>query len=137
MAKVVVEALHLRDGKDYDLLAYCVMPNHVHLVCTVQRNDIPLYKILQSLKRHTARQSNQLLNREGAFWHAESYDHVIRNGEELERTLWYVLFNPVKAGLVHSWEGWQWSYYKAELLGGSNLRSENPIARACELRGDA
>ena len=116
VAKIVVEALHFRDCKDYDLLTYCVMPNHVHLVCTVQRNDIPLYKILQSLKRHTGRQSNQFLNREGAFWHAESYDHVIRNGEELERTLWYVLFNPVKAGLVHSWEDWQWTYCKEGLL---------------------
>ncbi len=46
----------------------------------------------------------------------ESYDHVIRTADELERTIQYVLNNPVKAGLVASWEEWPWSYIKPGLL---------------------
>ena len=46
-----------------------------------------------------------------------NYDRVIRNGEELERTLWYVMFNPVKTRLVREWNQWPWSYLKPDLLG--------------------
>ena len=65
-----------------------------------------LPKIMQSLKRHTARQANLILGRKGSFWQDESYDHVIRNNEEYIRTVNYVLENPVKGGLVSKWEEW-------------------------------
>jgi len=114
IAPIVVEALHYRDERVYDLVTFCVMPNHVHLVCTpLQREDgtyHALYRILQSLKRHTARQSNKILQRQGAFWQAESYDHVARDADELMRIIWYVINNPVKAGLVSDWEAWPWTY---------------------------
>ena len=67
---------------------------------------------MQSLKRHTARQANRILGREGAFWQDESYDRVIRDNEEHARIINYVLENPVKAGLVSKWEEWQWTYCK-------------------------
>jgi putative transposase len=90
------------------------MPNHVHLVIAdnVKRSDASLYRILQQLKSYTAVQANKLLNRGGAFWQHESYDHVVRDGEELERIVRYVLNNPVKAGLVEDWQNWNWSYCK-------------------------
>jgi hypothetical protein len=44
-----------------------------------------LPKIRQSLKRHTARQSNLILGRLGAFWQDESYDHIVCDEKELER----------------------------------------------------
>ena len=127
IADLVAGAIHYRDTKEFDLLAFTIMPNHVHLVYSTvgrnniptnvgSRNNIPTYKILQSLKRHTARKANLILHRGGAFWQEESYDHVIRDGEELERTIWYVLNNPVKAGLVESWEQWQWTYVKRGMV---------------------
>lgn len=112
VASVISDAMHLRDATQYDLLAYCIMPNHVHMVFAVERNDISLYRILQSLKRHTALQANRILNRSGVFWQHESYDHVVRKGDELTRIIRYVLDNPVQAGLVDSWEKWPWTYYK-------------------------
>ena len=67
---------------------------------------------MQSLKRYTARQANKILGREGAFWQDESYDRMIRDGEEYARIIDYVLENPVKAGLVSKWEEWRWTYCK-------------------------
>jgi REP element-mobilizing transposase RayT len=117
VAEVVSEAIHYRDGKEYDLFASTLMPNHVHMVySTVGRNDIPTYKILQSLKRHTARRANTILGQTGSFWQDESYDHVIRSPEELERIVWYIVNNPVKAGLVETWQQWKWTYVKEGLL---------------------
>lgn len=112
IGELVSEAIRFRDGVQYNLISYCIMSNHVHLICIVERDNIPLYEIIGSLKRHTARQANKLLNREGAFWQAESYDHLIRNRNELARTIDYVLNNPVKTNLVSDWRDWKHSYVK-------------------------
>ncbi len=85
----------------------------------VGRRDSSTYSvtaILANLKWYTALKCNHLLCRSGSFWQHESYDHVIRTDEELERTIWYVLGNPVKAGLVDSWEDWPWTYCKSGLV---------------------
>ena len=110
VADMVAAAMCFRDKKVYDLLAYCIMPNHVHVVFTVERSATSLYKALQSLKAYTAREANKILHRNGAFWQHESYDHVVRDGKKLERIIDYVLHNPVKAGLVSSREQWKWNY---------------------------
>lgn len=114
IAEIIVEALHYRDQRVYDLFAFCVMPNHVHLVCRPLSQDnskrMSITRILQSLKRHTAAQANKLLERRGAFWQSESYDHVVRDEKEFERILRYVVENPVKAGLVNHWQEWPWTY---------------------------
>lgn len=122
IANLTAEAIHYRDGKEYDLYAYCIMPNHVHLViklldisAIVPRRGSSRYtlaNVLENLKWYTALKANKLLNRSGAFWQHESYDHVVRNHAELERIIRYVLNNPVKAGLVKDWDQWKWSYCK-------------------------
>ena len=133
VAEVVKEAMHYRDGNVFDLHAFCIMPNHVHVLfksfnraeCVKRsdplcksdwQSDLPLHKIMQSLKRHTARHANSILRREGAFWQDECYDHVIRDHEEYVRIFHYVLDNPVKAGLASKWEEWPGTYCKNEIL---------------------
>ena len=69
-----------------------------------------LSSIMHSLKGHTAREGNLLLDRTGAFWEHESYDHYVRDDKELERIVAYVLNNPVKAGLAADWKAWPWNY---------------------------
>lgn len=126
IADIVKEAMQYRDGKVFDLHAFSIMSNHVHVVFELGKSDCqsdlrhidpqPLHKIMQSLKRHTARQANLILGREGAFWQDEGYDHVIRDNDEYLRIVNYVLENPVKAGLVTEWEDWQWTYCKPDIL---------------------
>jgi putative transposase len=130
IAQIVKDAIHFYDKKKYDLICYTIMSNHVHQVFTpivgrisdstnqqieaeVSRNRVSGYivtKILQDLKRFTARECNKILTRTGAFWQHESYDHVVRNYDELQRIVEYVLNNPVKASLCEKWEDWKWSY---------------------------
>lgn len=73
-----------------------------------------LTKTLKSLKSFTALKANKILNRKGSFWQAESFDRVIRNADELESTIKYVLNNPVKANLIKQWQNWTYSYCKPE-----------------------
>jgi putative transposase len=83
------------------------MPNHLHLLLTPQ---VSLSKLLGSLKATTARRANLLVQRTGqAFWQDESYDHLVRSGEEFRRIQRYIENNPVKAGLAEAPEQYFWS----------------------------
>ena len=103
LGELVADALHFWQGKRYRLVAWCVMPNHVHVVCRLLPGQ-ELSKVLQGWKSFTARKANEILGRGGAFWQREYYDRLIRNGDELERAVRYGLNNPERAGL----KVWKW-----------------------------
>ncbi|MBI1881838.1 MAG: hypothetical protein HYR94_26990 [Chloroflexi bacterium] len=85
VATLMVEALHYRDTRVYDLDAFCIMPNRVHVVFTPLRKE------------------------DG------SYHAVVRDEAERQRIITYVLNNPVKANLVEHWQDWPWTYSKHPL----------------------
>lgn len=118
VAEVVEDSLHYRDSELFELYAYCIMPNHVHLVfkhlIQEEGKENPVTDIMRNFKRYTARKCNELLKRSGPFWQPESYDRVIRDKDELENTIRYTLNNPVKAGLIEYWQDWPYSYCKSE-----------------------
>ena len=114
IAQIVAENLHSLDGKYCRLLAYTIMPNHVHTVFIPHEEEPDHYfaisKIMHAWKRSSAVQANQLLGRSGKFWQHENYDHYARDGDELQRIIDYVKNNPVKAGLVQNWSDWRWTF---------------------------
>ncbi len=105
IAQVVVEALRHFDGDRYTLHAWCVMPNHVHVVLTVKDD---LARVLHSWKSYTANQANRLLGRSGEFWQREYYDHLVRDEPDFHRCVEYTFNNAVKAGLCDSPQAWPW-----------------------------
>lgn len=91
----------------YELAAWVVMPNHVHLLILPQ---VPVPAITRWLKSWTARQANRLLRLAGhPFWQDESYDHWVRNRKQRDRIVRYIEQNPVSAGLTASADQWGWS----------------------------
>ena len=118
IASIVADAILYRNGKRFNLISYSIMPNHVHLLVTVTDAHEPsekmrythLTSVLQSLKSYTAIESNRKLGRRGQFWQRESYDRVIRDQKELERTILYIVYNPVAAGFVKNWQEWKFTY---------------------------
>lgn len=132
IAKIVSDSLQELDRKKYNLHTFSIMSNHVHVQLTpfldassIVRKDggkapfessLPtLSAIMQSLKGYTAREANKVLGRQGRFWQPESYDHKVRNQQEFDRIEQYILNNPVKAGLVQTWQEWPWNYVKQAL----------------------
>ena len=110
LAAVVEDCLLHADGTRYRIVAHTIMPSHCHVVLdTSGYAGASREKIMHSLKRHTARECNRLLGRNGAFWQAESYDRVVRDGDELERIVRYIEWNPVEAGLCDRPEAWRFS----------------------------
>jgi REP element-mobilizing transposase RayT len=112
IGQLVADALeHFNDDR-YRLLAWCIMPNHVHgVVQPSAEYDLP--GILHSWKRHTARQANLLLGRTGEdFWQVEYYDHLIRDEDDLVHAVKYAWENPDAAGLTD----WLWRRRYAEAI---------------------
>jgi REP element-mobilizing transposase RayT len=105
VGELVADALRFWNGKLYRLVAWCVLPNHVHVVCRLLPGA-ELAKVLQSWKSYTARRANAILGRKGTFWQREYYDRLIRDEEEFERAVRYVVSNPERAGLKD--RKWVW-----------------------------
>jgi REP element-mobilizing transposase RayT len=109
LASLVVDALHYSQTtlRHFDLHAYVVMANHVHILVTPV---VEPRKFMQSVKGYTAREANKLLGRTGEpFWQSESYDHWIRDTREFDKVRRYIEENPVKAGIVPKPEDYRWS----------------------------
>jgi REP element-mobilizing transposase RayT len=107
VACVVANALKEFDGKRYRLFAWCIMPNHVHVLFQTM-GKTSLSGILHSWKSYSAKVANQILDRKGEFWQREYHDHLIRNRIEFDRAVLYVAGNPSKAALKN-WP-WVWSW---------------------------
>jgi len=113
IAQLVVSALHFSSETlhQYNLHAYVVMPNHVHMLVTPHA---PTPDFMRTVKTFTAREANNLLDRTGQpFWQHESYDHWVRNDEQFQRIDRYIHENPVRAGLVSNSEDYRWSSAQA------------------------
>ncbi len=84
----------------YPLVAYCIMPDHVHILTAPgrAREVMPLPRFIRQFKAavtHRLRDSGI----GGSVWQRSFYDHVLRKDEDLERVARYILANPVRKGL--------------------------------------
>jgi Rad3-related DNA helicase/REP element-mobilizing transposase RayT len=102
IAEIVAGALRHFDGERYNLLAWCVMPNHVHAVIQpVDGAELP--GILHTWKSFTAHAIDEKLGREGIVWQDEYFDHLVRDERDLEHAVEYAWSNAENAGLG-AWE---------------------------------
>ena len=109
VAQCVVDSLRYgeRNLGLYELLAWVLMVNHIHILIYPEAR---LSRITKSIKNFSARQANAILGLTGQpFWQDESYDHWVRGPEELEKIVRYIEENPVAAGLAKRVEEWRWS----------------------------
>jgi putative transposase len=113
VATMVEESFLRFDGERYRLLAWVVMPNHVHVLFQPM-DDCTVAQIVASWKKFSARQicdywRTQALTLRGPVWHREYWDRYIRHEGHFARVIDYIHSNPVKAGLVAKPEDWPWS----------------------------
>ncbi|MBC8870619.1 MAG: transposase [Planctomycetes bacterium] len=132
LAAEVVRSLKHFDGERYDLVAWAVMPSHLHWVFrprdewvqslgAAAKDRSPRRRIQHSVNLHTALECNRLLRRTGGFWQRESYDHCVRDEEELERIVAYIHANPVRAGLVERATDFRFSSAREHALREGNI----------------
>src|SRR5262249_50850034 len=106
-AKIVEDAIFFGAGERYELFAWCVMSNHVHVLLT-PRGELSL--VTRRIKGYTAYQINGLQQARGrVFWQDESYHHWARDEAEMFRIIDYIEKNPVVARLCGAPDEWPWS----------------------------
>ena len=108
LAEIVQDAVLHFDGQRYRLLAWCIMPTHVH-VLVEQMEGHTLSAVVRSWKSFAAKAANEVLGRSGSFWASEYYDRFMRNEAHLETSRAYIVNNPVIAGLCKLPEDWRYS----------------------------
>lgn len=94
------------------ILAYCLMPNHYHLVLQI---DERLSKGMEGLNGRFARISNRINGRINHLFGARYTSHLIEDEEYLLNGIRYVLRNPVRSGFVKRAEDWRWSSMRPTL----------------------
>ena len=108
VADIVETALLHFDKERYRLIAWCVMPNHVHTMIEVFEG-FPLPSVLHSWKSYTSKEINKLLGSRGQLWFEEYHDRFIRDERHFHVAVAYVEHNPVKAGLCREPRDWKFS----------------------------
>ena len=114
---LVENALRFRHSQWYGLLAWVVMPNHLHFLVEIRKT--PLSKIVKELKRYASREVNKILRRTGAFWCEDYFDTYMRDAQHQLKTQRYIENNPVKALLAREPKEW--------LRSSARFRDENGI----------
>lgn len=124
IGQLVENALKYFDGERYRLLAWVIMPNHVHvLIETIY--GFPLHKIMLSWKSFTAHKANEILGRSGQFWFKDYFDRYIRDERHFQNVVRYIHENPVKAGLISNAVDWPFS--SARLWEHERPGRKNPL----------
>lgn len=114
IAQIVQDTLLFNHRKKYELICWCIMPNHVHtLIAPVE--GMSLSEIMYDWKSYTTHVINKALNRKGKLWMMEYFDRFIRDNDHFQKVVNYIHNNPVKAGLVADPTDWRWSSARSYL----------------------
>lgn len=93
---IVASVIEHFDGKRYNLEAYVVMPNHVHVLVEPFVN-FELQDLMHSWKSFSPSALQKKFGRKGSVWQDEYFDRIVRDEEEFLEKARYILNNPFKA----------------------------------------
>ncbi|MFH1888481.1 MAG: transposase [Candidatus Omnitrophota bacterium] len=113
--------VHYKRKYHFKLYAYCLMPNHIHLIIEVKKiND--LGKLMQGIDLTYTIWFNKKYNKVGHLWQGRFKNMIIQKDQYLVDCLNYIEYNPVRADLTSSPLGYEWSSWKSRTLNrGSGL----------------
>ncbi|MDD5565261.1 MAG: transposase [Thermoanaerobaculaceae bacterium] len=107
LADLAVEALRFRHGTSAEIFAFCVMPDHLHVLLSLLRPGVVLSRWVGDLKRWVSHEARAGIAREFK-WQPDFFEHVVRRSEELSGVAQYILDNPVRQDLATRWQDYRW-----------------------------
>jgi len=107
IAQIVENNFREHAGERYELKAWVVMPNHVHVLFKV--GTVSMSETIGAWKRNTGRLANRRLGRSGAFWAEDYFDVFMRDAEHEQKTVKYIENNPTKVKMVLDPKAYVWS----------------------------
>ncbi|HEY4284672.1 MAG TPA: helicase-related protein, partial [Chthoniobacterales bacterium] len=143
---IIVDAFRHFHNERYEMFAFCVMPDHVHVLIQPwpkentsegASNFWSVSELMRSIKSFTAREINRLEQKEGAVWERESFDRYIRSDRDLAEKFHSILRNPWEAGVVQAGEDYQWIWTQEDETRNESSSRQNPATstlQACAPR---
>ncbi|NQU60524.1 MAG: transposase [Rhodospirillales bacterium] len=118
-----------------EIWAYCLMPNHVHLICVPQTADALTRAVSEAHRRYT-RRVNFREGWRGHLWQGRFASFPMDEAYLLAAAR-YVELNPVRAGLTDTPESWPWSSARSHLAGGGDdlIGAPSPLTEVDDWRG--
>jgi putative transposase len=100
-------------AKPFDLLAFCLLPDHIHLLLTLPENDSNYSLRMREIKRLTTLlMKRETLGNSDPIWQDKFWEHTIRDEKDLQAHFDYIHYNPVKHGFTETFDGWKWSSFR-------------------------
>ena len=120
------------EEKEAAVLAYCLMPNHIHLLVTPLKEGT-LSKMMQGITLCYSKYFNRENGRTGRLWECRYHSAVIDGENYLWTVSKYIENNPVRAGLVKRPEDYPYSSARAHILGKKDPLLKEPLFDRSEL----
>lgn len=112
---IAEKLLYLQDHYKAIIYAYCILPDHMHILLGLQESE---YNVLDFVKRFKSAVSLKLKGKytQKQLWQDRFYDHIVRKDEDINKHARYILENPIRKGLVKD-------FLEYKHVGGSYLQS--------------
>jgi REP element-mobilizing transposase RayT len=98
VAMTVLQILRVAADQHVEVLAYCVMPDHIHAIVIAHAETSNLERFVRVAKQRSGYAFRQVTGRR--LWQESYFDRTVRNVQELPSLVEYMIRNPVRAGLV-------------------------------------
>jgi len=95
---VLSQILHAANDERFALVAYCFMPDHVHLLVEALSESSHALRFIARAKQRTG--FSYAMSHRRKLWQRYGYEHVLRNDEDTRRVARYIFENPIRSGLV-------------------------------------
>ena len=123
-------------NKSFELLAYCLLPDHIHLLMKLPKEDSDFSIRMREIKRLTTlwmkQETTEVIDR---IWQEKFWEHTIRDEKDLQTHFDYIHYNPIKHGFMQTYDGWKWSSFREYFDGNAkNFEMVDPD-RFDKLRG--
>jgi putative transposase len=86
--------------RNFFVHAYCIMPDHMHLLAVGAKDDSNAVAFIESFKQETAHGFSKRTHRR--LWQFKYYDHILRYRDSTEGVAWYIWMNPVRKGICRA-----------------------------------
>jgi len=123
----ILDRILKKGEKLVEIIAYCIMPNHLHLLLR-QRKEDGISRYMSNVLNSYTRYFNLKSGRKGPLWEGRFKNVEVESNKQLQHLTRYIHLNPVTAYLVENPEDWEFSSYR-EYIG-----KIPPKAKLCQFR---
>lgn len=110
-AAIVDNLIQLATNLSYEIFAFCILPDHLHILCQPRAEAPSLETFVGKVKGRISRE----LGKKGVkrpIWQRGFYDHILRKEEDVLTVAKYIAENPVRQGIVGDYEEYPYSYIR-------------------------